>query len=336
MNRPLFFFRHWRHTLCALSLGLSGLAWADTAPAEVQQLLQRGQPAQALQRIDQALASTPDRPDLTFYRGVALTELNRDEEALAVFRALNRTYPESPEPLNNLGVLLARQGQWPAAVDALQAALKLDPQYHAAHENLGDVYTRMAAQAYQSALQSPTGKSSGHAEAKWRLVSQIAPLQPAQATAAPKATGKVGPSPATPATPRGTATVEAEAGKPTANTPAPAELSPAVQRLHAALQRWADAWSRRDVEAYTASYTPGYAPAGMTREQWLTQRRTRIAGKTSISVALNDIETQINGDKATVRLVQRYSANDHRSVDRKTLVLRRDGDTWRIEQERNH
>ncbi|NIC43621.1 tetratricopeptide repeat protein [Aquabacterium sp. A08] len=321
MNRSLFSTRRWRLILCALSLGLSGLTWADATPSDIQQLLQRGQPAQALQRIDQALARTPDRPDLAFYRGVALTELNRDEEALAIFRGLHRTYPDSPEPLNNLGVLLARQGQWPAAVEALQTALKLDPQYPAAHENLGDVYARMAAQSYQNALQAPAGQS-GHAQAKWRLVSQIAPLQASKV--APPTTD-----------PRGTAAPVTDTPRPATRHAPQAPLSPAEQQVRAALQGWADAWSRRDVEAYVASYTPTYAPAGMTREQWLAQRRARIGGKSSISVALSDIQTRIDGDQAQVQLVQRYSANDHRAVDRKTLLMRRDGDTWRIEQERN-
>ncbi len=320
--------RRWRRTLCVLPLGLCGLAWADATPTQVQQLLQRGQHTQALQLIDQGLQRTPNRPDLTFYRGVALTELHRDDEALAVFRELNRAYPDSPEPLNNLGVLLARQNQWTPALEALQAALKIDPQYQAAHENLGDVYARLAALAYQNALKSPDGPA-GHAQTKLRLVAQIAPL-PAPAPLDLPATEKT-PVSATPMR-QANATPMDTAGAQVPGTVAP---SPDVAQVHAALQRWADAWSRRDMAAYAASYTDGYATAGLTHAQWLAQRRARIEGKTSIQVELDAVKVQVNGDRATVQFVQRYTANDHRSVDRKTVTMHRQGDAWRIAQERN-
>lgn len=320
----------WRLWIAGLALGVSALAWAETPRAPIAQWLQQGQHAQALEAADQALRDAPERADLLFYRGVALTELQRDDEALAVFRDLNQRYPGSPEPLNNIGVLLARQGQLQAAADALKSALQADADYAAAHENLGDVYARMAAQAYQRALQAPQGQN-GHAEPKWRLVSQIAPLAPPSALAPPK-------SPAV----RASAAPQAATGEPPATaaaeaTPARAEaapLTPEQTQVHAALRRWAQAWSQRDVGAYVAAYVPDYAPAGMTHEQWRTQRQSRIGDKTSIRVSVKDVSVQVFGDKATARFVQHYAANDHRSVDRKVAVFVRQGSDWRIEQER--
>lgn len=336
-------FSSLRPLLGALCLGASALAWSQTTPAQLAQLLQQRQYEKVLTEVDQAMRQSPDRVDLTFYRAVALTELNRDDEALTAFRALSQAYPNAPEPLNNIGVLLARQGQYPAALDALKSALKADAQYAAAHENLGDVYARLSAQAYQSALAAPQGQS-GNVTPKLQLVSQIAPLSPASSASAKAPNPQPLRAKAAPAAPVTTATPTAQSTASTAETsesesasvPAPAApLTPEQQQVQAAVERWAKAWSQRDVAAYVASYTSTYAPPGQERQQWLAQRQSRIEGKSAIRVTAHDIKVNVLGNKATVTFTQKYAANDHRSLDRKVLVWVRQGDDWRIEQERN-
>lgn len=113
--------------------------------------LARGDATGALERLQQALARQPDNAQLRFAQGVALMDLGRDTQALAVFRQLNQTYPELPEPLNNIGLLLARAGQLEGARQSLQEALRADPQHRAARTNLGQVYLMLAVQAWELA-----------------------------------------------------------------------------------------------------------------------------------------------------------------------------------------
>ena len=140
-----------------LLLCVAGLL-ACVAPAraddrsEAQRLLATGQDAQALALIEQALAARPRDAQWRFLEGVALARTGRANEAIAVFVALNEDFPELAEPYNNLAVLYAAQGDLDKARTALEAAVRSNPSYATAHENLGDVYLRLAERAYGRAL----------------------------------------------------------------------------------------------------------------------------------------------------------------------------------------
>ncbi|HET8746164.1 MAG TPA: tetratricopeptide repeat protein [Ramlibacter sp.] len=144
-----------------MSLGLAVLAAALLAahPAradeygDVNQLLRSGKPTEALAKADQYLAAKPKDPQMRFLKGVVLTEAGRTDEAIAVFQKLTEDYPELAEPYNNLAVLYAGQAQFDKARAALEMAIRNNPGYATAHENLGDVYAKLASQAYSRALQ---------------------------------------------------------------------------------------------------------------------------------------------------------------------------------------
>jgi tetratricopeptide (TPR) repeat protein len=56
-----------------------------------------------------------------------------------------------PEPYNNLATLYAKHGRYTEAREALETAIKANPNYGLAYENLGDLYLRLADSAYQRA-----------------------------------------------------------------------------------------------------------------------------------------------------------------------------------------
>jgi Flp pilus assembly protein TadD len=138
--------------------------------AEITQLNRTGQATEAMVKLDQFLALKPKDPQLRFLKGVMLAESKRTAEAIAVFTLLNEDYPELPEPYNNLAVLYAAQGQYEKARAALEAAVRGNPGYATAYENLGDVYARLASQAYAKALQLDVSNAS--------LPPKIAQLRP--------------------------------------------------------------------------------------------------------------------------------------------------------------
>lgn len=137
----------------AVLSALPALAQTGQPLAETQRLIRQGQVAQALERIDTFLAANPKDAQARFLRGVALTELNRPKEAIEAFQRLSEDYPELPEPYNNLAVLYAQQRQYDKARNALEMAIRTHPAYATAHENLGDIYAKLASQAYDKALQ---------------------------------------------------------------------------------------------------------------------------------------------------------------------------------------
>lgn len=134
-------------------------AWADDY-AEVNQLLRQGKPADALVKADAYIAGKPRDPQMRFLRGVILTEQGNSAEATATFTKLTQDFPELPEPYNNLAALYAQQSKFDQARDALETAIKLNPSYATAYENLGDVYARLAAQSYSRSQQLAPGITS--------------------------------------------------------------------------------------------------------------------------------------------------------------------------------
>jgi len=225
-------------TLATVSLGsLAQAAAAGPAPqaaapapeaAEIQRLIRGGQATQALKLIDESLAKNPKDPAMRFRRGVTLSLLDRKAEAVQVFQKLVEDHPEMPAPYNNLAVLYGSQGDYDKARAALVAAIRTNPQYATAYQNLGDVYAQLASQAYSKALQ--LDKTDTATPPKLVLLRELiaappagsAPTAVAAATPAPAAT----PRPATAATPApAVAPAPAPATRPTqvaAATPAPA------------------------------------------------------------------------------------------------------------------
>ena len=138
---------------------------------EAQQLLKQGQVDRAMDRVDAYLKTKPKDARGRFLRGILLTEQNKPNEAIRVFTDLTRDYPELPEPYNNLAVLHASQGDYDKARSALEMAIRTHPSYATAHENLGDIYAKMASQAYDKALR--LDKSNQAAQTKLNLIKDL-------------------------------------------------------------------------------------------------------------------------------------------------------------------
>jgi tetratricopeptide (TPR) repeat protein len=141
-----------RAVIFGLAVGFSAPLLAETL-ADVQRLIKQGQYPQALVAVDVYLGSSPDDVQASFLKGVIYGEMNRTDEAIAVYTKLTEDYPEFPEPYNNLAVLYASQKQYDRARMALEMAIQAHPSYATAYENLGDLYAKLASQAYGKAVQ---------------------------------------------------------------------------------------------------------------------------------------------------------------------------------------
>ncbi len=127
---------------------------------DVSDLVGARQYEQALTKADRYLSNKPRDPQMRFLRGVILSESGRSEEAITVFTKITEDFPELPEPYNNLAVLHADRNQLDKARAALEMALRVNPSYATAYENLGDIYARLASQAYSKSLQLDPSKTT--------------------------------------------------------------------------------------------------------------------------------------------------------------------------------
>ncbi|HRO53246.1 MAG TPA: tetratricopeptide repeat protein [Alicycliphilus sp.] len=350
-------------------LGMS-LAHAADDYSDITQLLRAGKAQDALAKADQRISTNPRDPQLRFLRGVAQADIGKQTDAISTFTKLTEDYPELPEPYNNLAVLYANQNQLDKARTALEMAIRTNPAYATAHENLGDIYAKLAGQAYNKALQldasqagtlrpklalirelfSVDAKSAG-AKGGATVARATAPAPTAAPVAAPAplvaAAPAAAPSPApapapvaapAPAPAPAPAAAPAPVAAPTpAAAPAPAKTATAhnaAKDVEKAVQAWASAWEDQDMGGYLGAYAKTFQPKGQTsRAAWEKERRERIVGRAKINVGISDLNVKIDGDKAQARFRQQYSSGNLNVSSRKTLDMVNQGGRWAIVRE---
>ena len=337
---------------------------------DVTKSVKNGQYAEALGKADAFLAKRPHDAQMRFLKGVILTEQGKSTDAISVFSKLTDDFPELPEPYNNLAVLYASAGQYDKARMALDNAIRTNPSYATAYENLGDVHAKLASQAYDKALQLDSGNTA--AKSKLTLLRTLAgnngaaKVQIAAATSPTPVAATIAPVPAatpvvtTPAPTPTTKPVVVATAAPTATAqpvvkPAPAkvevkpepkpepkqESKPAKpanddnEEILAAVHGWAKAWSEQDVKTYLNYYGNDFeTPKGESRKDWAEERHQRIEGKNRIEVKVESPQVTVNGNSATVRFRQLYVSDRLKADSRKVLVLSKQSGKWQIKQER--
>ena len=341
---------------------------ANNNYAEVGKLTQGGQYSEALAKANAYLAKQPKDAQMRFLKGLILTEQNKSAEAISVFTKLTEDFPRSPEPYNNLAVLFAATNQYEKSRAALEMAISTNPTYATAHENLGDVYAKLASQAYDKALQLDTSNTAAKSKLILvrTLVNNTAPAtagalqkntaaaavvtKPAAAIVPPPVATIAKPAPSAPPEPpkervnTAPITKAAPAIPPTpkkSESPATAVPSPAakdnaeINSVLNTVNKWASAWSTQDIKGYLGAYSNDFqTPQGLSRKAWAEERRSRIEGKNRISIKIGSPKVTLNGDSATVKFRQSYKSNTFTSDSSKTLLMTKQGGKWQIKQER--
>ncbi len=222
MVRPIAIFCKALFVSSVLISSATALAQGTTNSSpdvqEVSRLVRAGQFQAAVDKANTVLVSKPKDALARFLKGVSLTELGKTNDAIAIFQSITEDNPELPEPYNNLAVLYASKGQFEKARTALELAIQTHPSYSTAHENLGDVYAKLASQAYDRALQLDKGNSG--VQGKLGLIRDLFSTQP-KAAQRPDASKIASATPPTIA-PRVESVKAPEVAKMVALNPAPA------------------------------------------------------------------------------------------------------------------
>jgi hypothetical protein len=218
-------------------------------------------------------------------------------------------------------------------------AIRTHPSYATAHENLGDIYAKMASQAYDKALQLDKGNAA--AQTKLNLIKELFPDSPRPAKAAVAKPDATQVAVATPAQKPPAPVVQSpgKAAVPAAKSAPikpPAKPSNNPDEVLGALNRWAKAWSENDVPGYLAQYATDFkTPKGESRGNWEAQRKARIAKPRKIQVDVDSPKVVFSDSgRVTVTFRQHYRSDALSVTSTKTLVMVRAGDKWLIQQER--
>lgn len=324
---------------------------------DANKLFKQGQQTQALDKVNGYLANKPKDAQARFLKGLIFTEQGNTADAIKIFSALTDDYPELPEPYNNLAVLYASQGQYDKAKLLLEKAISTHPSYATAHENLGDIYAKMASQAYDRALQLDHGNPA--TQTKLAMIQNLfadgSHIKEAPARSNPvmsKAEVSV-PSKACPEPCRGieaAAPVIAVASQPVQSVPAaaatktePTAATPerTVKPVNGkdaleTVKAWSAAWSAKDTKKYLSFYADDFkTPDGETRAAWEAARREHISKPKYIHIDIRNMYMQsTDSNHAIVKFRQSYRASHLKTSGNKTLLMVKSGGKWLIQEER--
>ncbi|MBE0623441.1 MAG: tetratricopeptide repeat protein [Burkholderiales bacterium] len=350
-----------RRTALGLSLILAAAVVHADELQDITRMMRQGQLPQSLERVEKYLAGKPRDAQGRFLKGLILTEMNRASEAIQVFSKLSEDYPELPEPYNNLAVLYASQGQYEKARVALESSIRTHPSYATAHENLGDIYAKLASQAYDKALQLDSSNTG--AKTKLAMIGELigggTRAARAPARAEPVKTGEAAPAKAAQSKVAEPAAAESKAGQAQAAQPMALVEPKAVEskaaepkaaeaankaggsgaetdELVKTVRAWASAWAGKDVAGYLAHYAKDFkTPKGESRSDWEKLRTQRISAPKKIEVGVESPKVSISGDNtASVTFRQIYSSDIVKATGTKTLVMVKSNGKWLIREER--
>ena len=308
---------------------------------DANKLFKQGLHAQAMEKVNAFLVTKPKDAQARFLKGLILAEQGNTADAITVFTRLTEDYPELPEPYNNVAVLYAGQGEYEKAKNALEMAIRTNPTYATAHENLGDIYAKMASQAYDRALQLEKNNSNANTQTKLALIRELFSKNPRTATK-PTVTAAIDPASATtaaasatPAVASAPVVIQAVPAKPPVTVTA-VSADPTAEVL-SNTKEWAAAWSAKNSKKYLTFYAKEFkTPDGSSRSAWEAQRKQRIAAPKSIHVEVRDAKAKVADDKhVSVSFKQTYRASHLNVVSSKTLNWVKADGQWLIVEERS-
>jgi len=253
-----------------------------------------------------------------------------------------------------LAVSYSALGRFDDARKALQSAITTHPSYATAHENLGNIYAMMAADAYNHALSLDEKNTA--ARDKLALMSELfsvgtinsTPRQPSKQTTPPPAPQPTvvasapvpAPAPVAAAVEAAAPAIEEEDAElammmEEEDDEADSTASEFEQGILSTARQWAQAWSNKDAAGYLNHYHSNFKPKrGLSRSSWEKQRKQRIAKPRFIEIEVLDPEiTAIGEDEAKIVFLQTYRSNTYSDETRKYLQMKRDSDGWKIVRE---
>jgi tetratricopeptide (TPR) repeat protein len=276
---------------------------------EIKLLLKNGKYLRAETITNKSIQTNLNNPELLFYKGIIETNIGKNNQAIDTFRNLTERFPELPEPFNNLAVLYAEKGQYTLAKEILEQAIKTNPSYLTAHINLGDIFTKMASEAYNNALE--IDKSNNIAITKLSMITQLFNYQP------------------------NTKNTEIDSIK-VINEIKTTKLTKKdiSKNILKALDSWKVAWENKDMDEYLASYASDFRyPNNMSKASWEKYRTSRITSKKIISLSLSNEKLKFSKEKVIVTFTQIYKSGALNQTSNKTLVFKEEEGNWFILEE---
>lgn len=315
-----------------------------TANADLErakQLIQTGDTNSALTELDKEIALNPN-PEAEFLRAVTLQSTGRRQDAIDAYAKMIQSYPELPEPYNNLAVMHAEDKNFDKAVQMLERAILTNKTYATAYENLGDIYSQQASDAYNDALAlNPPNKKT--VEIKLNLIDNILlppnlrkPVLNASSNTANTSTAK--PISRPPSSTAVTSTTATARPNPTSTAVSTGGTLSATDRtaITTLVNNWAGAWSNQNVPTYLAYYADNFRPVGGgSKATWASSRAEKLQKPSFISIGVTDLNVSPTSRGARATFAQSYQSNTYEDRVMKSLDLIKTPQGWKIQREQS-
>ena len=261
-------------------------------------------PSLALIEIDRLIETNPNSHNLLFLKAVTQSKLGEKKLAIKTYLDLIEIFPHLPEPYNNLAVLYAEQNKLAEAKKILQKALETNSSYSIAHINLGDVYTRMASDAYRKAFELD---KSPVANNKLQLINELFSYSPNMQK-------------------KYLAVPDSESNNKSDKTK--------LADLAFLIESWRSSWENKDLEVYFSNYSKYLKIKGeMSYKKWKKTRTEKIINKKEISIILTNIKYEYKEGFGYISMNQAYNSGNYSDNEEKTLIIINESGSFKIIEE---
>jgi tetratricopeptide (TPR) repeat protein len=292
--------------LIILFLSLLNVQFSIAADIDVVKIksMITSSPTIALEEINRLIEINPNNHNLLFLKAVTQTRLEEKDHAIKTYNILIERFPKLPEPYNNLAVLYAEQNKLVEAKEILEKALKTNNSYSIAHINLGDVYTRMASEAYRKAFEL---NKSPVANNKLQLINELFSYSPNM---------------------QQNNLVKSEARSNIKSR------KKSIVALAGLVERWKSSWESKDLEAYFSTYSKYFKFNGeMNNKKWKETRTKKIINKEEINITLTNIKYEFKDGFWFINMSQAYNSGNYSDKEQKTLVIIKESGSYKIIEE---
>jgi hypothetical protein len=105
------------------------------------------------------------------------------------------------------------------------------------------------------------------------------------------------------------------------------------ERIAEMIDDWIQAWSSKDIDRYGNHYASDFSSQGMNRTQWLTYKDGLNRKYKTIQVNKKNLVIEAGKETSQASFIQTYESSGYRAVGIKRLILKQEGDQWKIYRE---
>ena len=252
-------------------------------------LIDNGQFEAAEKQINSKLNSTPNDLNTLILKGILITKSVSPQNGLNFFLNLETNFKNTPEILNNIGVIYSLLGNTPKAVDYFEKSIKSKQFSNDAFTNLRNSLAKIASETYSKALNIKKEKNKlDQLSFSYVLSSQE---------------NKV-------AIDKSNTIEEPTIEKKLVSNKLAQDL----------INNWISAWTNNDFTSYKNSYVDDFKGRFLSHQDWLDNREPRVKYTKNIFIKINNLQIVEQSDsKFKVRFTQDYSSSSIKSVGTKIL-----------------